>query len=340
MTHGRQLAALALALTACSNDVSKDHAPDATLGDDVTSAVDMSNPGDRGIAATDVDDSNSTGDPLELMARLGGLWVGPANQTPLGNIPVMPMDFRAADPNVLFARVDLDADNALRMAFFVEQIGDTTGLVFRNGGLFMGLSRDTRTVLESHDPSTSSWRFCEPESGCDYLDALVAFDGEDQLTMDVKVRGQQHMLWTATREETRELPDPFPAQRDPIGTGDAEFPPMPVLNVDLSWADEAPAGAWVWVILSDTPCGLTGQGCRASRTIGAAVDEGATTATLTFNQLHEGRYHLNAILDRDGNFQTVPFPQNPDAIVFPVDPTVTVPPGESTTSHTISLDVP
>lgn len=76
--------------------------------------------------------------------------------------------------------------------------------VLRNGGLFMGLSRDTKTTLESYDPDASTWRFCEPTAGCDYLDAVISFDENDALTMDVKVRGAQHMLWTATREEERD----------------------------------------------------------------------------------------------------------------------------------------
>lgn len=341
MMNLRTVLFLAIVICGCSDSAGKG-APD--IGPDTAADRDAEVPNDPSDVGVDAGrlpgDQGGFRSSLVLMQQLAGLWVGPASQTPLGTFPIMVMDFRAADPNVLFARTDLDADNALRMAFFIELIGETSDIVFRNGGLFMGLGRDTRTTLQSYDPEESTWRFCEPTGGCEYLDAVISFDGADELTMDVKVRGAQHMLWTASRVEERELPQPFPAELDPIGTGDAEFPPMPSLAVELSWADAAPDGAWVWVVLSDTACGLTGQGCQASRSMGMALQGGATDATLTFEQLHAGAYHLNAVLDRDGNFQSVPFPQNPDAIVFPVDPVVEVVFPTTTTTHQISFDVP
>ena len=290
--------------------------------------------------ASDVaEGSSELAQAVALMRRMGGLWSGAARQTPLGDFPRMQMDFRAADPNVLFGRVDLDANNALRMAFFIEQINGHAQLVFRNGGLFEGMARDTKMVLVAHD-SADTWHFCHPDRGCDYVDAVITFDDADHLIMDVHVRGQQHMIWKPRRVEARELPSPFPATLAPIGTGDADFPAMPTLNVNLSWSSPAPEGAWAWVLLSDTACGLTGTGCEPSRSIGTALTAGETSATLEFDQIHAADYKLNAVLDRDGNFLTSPFPNTGDAVAYPVDKPVTVAQGTNEASAAISVDVP
>ena len=334
------LLAVAL-LCACGNDQTpkSQPPPDTAMHSD-----DVSADGGRDVGldvrnASDGDAANRV-EGLSLMTRMAGLWVGAATQTPLGAFPIMPMDFRAADDHVLFGRVDLDSDNALRMAFFVEEIDGTEALVFRNGGLFMGLGRDTKTVLQSYDP-TGVWHFCEPTNGCEYLDATIRFADDTSMLMDVKVRNAQHMYWDARRVESRTVPTPFPGTDDPIGTGDAPFPAMPTLEVSLSWPDPAPAGAGVWVILSDTECGLTGTGCNSSRSISATLSGGETAAVLTLDQIHGASYYLNAVLDRDGNWSSSPFPQTGDAIMFPVDAAVTVEPGgTTTTAHQISFDVP
>lgn len=51
---------------------------------------------------------------LALLDHLAGLWSGPATQTPLGDFPMMNVDFRAMTPDFFWGRVDLDAQDALR----------------------------------------------------------------------------------------------------------------------------------------------------------------------------------------------------------------------------------
>jgi hypothetical protein len=150
---------------------------------------------------------------LELLPRLAGLWSGPATMTPLGTFQLMNMDLRAASGQVLFARADLDALNSLRFAFEVEAPGGAPTLVYRNGGYFLGLLRDSRTALV--EQGADSWRFCSTGAqGCDYIDARWTFSGADALVFDVKVKGAQHVYWEATRKETRALPEPFPDRPD------------------------------------------------------------------------------------------------------------------------------
>ena len=116
---------------------------------------------------------------LSLFRRLAGLWSGPVTMTRLGAFPVVNMDFRPGSDHVLFGRVDLDAQNALRFAFSIETIAGKDTVVFRNGGLFRGVARDSRTVLVSADEQTGSFRFCAVDGGCDYIDAVFQLFPED-----------------------------------------------------------------------------------------------------------------------------------------------------------------
>ncbi len=284
------------------------------------------NPNDVG---DDPDDTPNNGpgegvEGVELMSRLGGLWGGAATQTPLGTFPVMNMDLRAASDRVLFGRVDMDPANNLRFAFSIETHGGRDVLVYRNGGFFMGLLRDSRAALVEHDAEGSTWRFCDVNQGCGLIDALWTLSGEDRLELDVKVRGQQHLSWQARRLEERALPATFPVDERSAGGGDAPYPPMPRLEVEVTWdgATENDAAA-AWVILSDTACGLTGSGCRPSRSIGVAVEVGAERVVVPVEQLHPGRYFLNAVLDVDGDFVETRFPRSGDGVALP-DKAITV----------------
>ncbi len=270
---------------------------------------------------------------LDLMTRLAGLWSGPATMTPLGTFEPMNMDLRPADGHVLFSRADLDAQNSLRFAFMIESFGGEDVLVYRNGGYFLGILRDSRTTLVEHTPvdaqGRGSWRFCALDGGCDYIDALFELDGPDQLVFDVKVKGNQHVYWLAERLETRELPDPFPVDESSQGNGDAPFPPMPLLRATVSWQDPLAEPADVWVFLSTENCPLMGL-CDFSRSIFATAETGATEVELVFDQIHAGAYKANAVLDRDQNLQSSLFPGSGDAVSIPNQSLTVEPSGEST----------
>lgn len=248
---------------------------------------------------------------LEMLPRFVGLWSGPASMTPLGTFPIMNMDVRAASGHVLFSRVDLDEDNSLRFGFAVEAPDGVPTLVYRNGGYFVGLLRDSRAVLV--EETDSSWRFCSTlPAGCDYIEATFTLSGETDLVFDAKVKGQQHVYWEAKREEERALPEPFPVDTTPLAS-DAPFPDMPTLTIDVGWTEPLMDDGEVWVILSTTNCDaqLT---CTVSRSLRKAVLMDATSATLTIEQIHAGDYKLNAILDRNGNFATTQYPDSGDGI--------------------------
>ncbi len=107
---------------------------------------------------------------LELLAKLPGLWSGPATMTPLGTFPMMNFDLRPVDGQFVFGQAELDADETLRFGFSVETYGGQNVLAYRNGGFFGGVLRDTRTALVDTDGGT--WRFCYVgDGGCSYLDA-------------------------------------------------------------------------------------------------------------------------------------------------------------------------
>jgi hypothetical protein len=260
---------------------------------------------------------------LELLPRLAGLWSGPATMTPLGTFPLMNMDLRAASGQVLFSRADLDALNSLRFAFEVEAPGGTPTLVYRNGGYFLGLLRDSRTALV--EQGGDSWRFCSTGAqGCDYIDARWTFSGADALVFDVKVKGKQHVYWEAIRKEPRGLPEPFPVDLTPLAS-DAEFPPMPSLKIDVGWAPALPQDGEVWAIVTTEDCDLQFK-CTSSRSLRAQVAAGATSGSLTIDQIHPGPYKLNVILDRNANLASTLYPDAGDGISSPnqaitVDPT-------------------
>lgn len=272
---------------------------------------------------------------LELMPRLAGLWSGPATMTPLGNFPLMNMDVRAASEQVLFSRVDLDANNSLRFAFAVEDHGDGPVLVYRNGGYFLGILRDSRTLLVEH--SEDSWRFCSATMGCDYIDARFSFDGDDHVILDVSVKGAQHVYWDAMREETRALPEPFPGAATPLAP-DAPFPAMPSLRVDVSWAEALPQDGAVWAIVTTQPCDAQ-LNCTHSRSLMAAVSAGATSASLMLDQIHAGDYKLTAILDRNGNLAETLFPDTGDGVSLPNQAITVAPEGETVAKATILVDL-
>jgi hypothetical protein len=252
----------------------------------------------------------------EFFARWPGLWVGPVDSmTSAGDFPTMNMDVRPAGDYTLFSRVDLDGGNSLRFAIVVEQQGGEDTLVFRNGGYFLGILRDSRTGLVEADLEAERFRFCALEAGCDYIDATFDFEGPDQLDMHVEVKGKVHFDWPATRAELREIDGPFPVD-DAAQPGDEPFPDMPTLDATLSWTTPLEAAADAWVILSTTACG-PGGGCTPSRFIRVHADAAATSAVAHFDQIHPGDYKANAILDRNGNLGATFLPDAGDAICVP-----------------------
>ncbi|PCC71085.1 hypothetical protein SAMN02745121_04952 [Nannocystis exedens] len=272
---------------------------------------------------------------LELMPRLAGLWSGPASMTPLGTFPRMNMDVRAASSQVLFSRADLDANNNLRFAFEVEDHGSGPVLVYRNGGYFLGLLRDSRAVLTEH--TASSWRFCSATKGCEYIDAAFSFDGDDHLILDVKVKGVQHVYWDALREETRALPEPFPADTTPLAP-DAPFPPMPSLKIDVGWAAPLEEEGGVWAIVTTEPCDLQFT-CKHSRSLLGPAAAGSTSASLLLDQIHAGDYKLTVVLDRNGNMAETLFPDAGDGVSAPNQAVTVAPSGETSVKATIVVDL-
>lgn len=323
-----------LALGACGDAAATD-SPETESAE--TSAGDGDGDGD---SATTGDDGEIVG--LDLMTRLAGLWTGAATMTPLGVFEPMNMDLRAADDHVLFSRVDLDAQNSLRFAFSIETIAGQDRLIYRNGGYFLGQLRDSRTIVESHTPvdqdGVGAWQFCAVDGGCDYIDARFEFQSPTELVFDVKVMGQQHVLWLAERVEARALPDPFPVDESSQGNGDAPFPPMPTLIVDASWPDPLVEPADVWILLSAQDCPLM-DFCNFSRSIRGTADVGATSLELTIDQVHGDSYRLNAILDRDQNLAETLFPGSGDAVSLPNQPVEIAAEGTSMSAVTILVEL-
>ncbi|MCA9542379.1 MAG: hypothetical protein KC620_25955 [Myxococcales bacterium] len=289
---------------ACADD-SAGAPPGADARFAATDALDDGRVGDARPAA---DGSASLAAEQALLVRLAGLWTGPATRTPLGDFPVMNMDLRAADHRTLFSRFDLDAGNNLRFAFAIEDTATGPTLVYRNGGDFGGLMRDTRTVLVEHDET--DWRFCHPDRGCDYLEAHWRLPDADRVELIVDVRGQRHVEWRASRAEARTLPLDFDAA---TGAFDAPFPPLPTLTAQVTWVDPLPAETPVWLLVSTTACGLAGR-CTPARILSTQAPAGATEATLALEQVHPGDYFLNAVLDRNGNFRARRFPDRGDGL--------------------------
>jgi hypothetical protein len=299
---------------------------------------------ETGEGATTQGDDDSTGDTngapndATLIDRLGGLWVAPVTSwTSAGSFPTMNMDMRPADDRVLFSRVDLDADNALRFAFSRETHEGESVLVFRNGGLFQGLERDTRTRLVEHDPATDSWRFCAITGGCMYVEAVFDFDGDDAFTMEVSVLGMNHVRWSPTRREERELSSLADAPEP--NASDAPFPAMPSARIALSWSEPLAEDTEAWVILSTTNCSFNPGSCTPSRFMRATAPAGATQTELVLHQLHAGAYKVNAVLDRNGNLHTTLFPDGGDSVSLPNQSLDVAPSGETAANFTISIDL-
>lgn len=249
----------------------------------------------------------------ELLRRLAGLWTGAARQTPLGTFPRMDVDLRPADAHALWGRVDVDPDNALRFALQVED-HDGPVLVYRNGGFFLGMSRDDRTVLV--ETGEDRWRFCHLERGCDYIDATWSFDGPDDLLLDVQVKGQSHVYWDAHRAETRPLPDAFP---DPSPLpGDVPLPTLPSAELTVSWSTPLAETADVWVLFTTTAC--SGLDCVPSRASRAVAETGATSVVVRMPEIHAGAYFASAVVDRDRDLGTSLLPEASDGVSLPNRP--------------------
>jgi hypothetical protein len=325
---------------------SSDSAASVDSGDAnaTVSASDPDTGPDTGVDTSAGDDASTGADPDlamaadEFLARWPGLWKGPVDSmTAAGDFPLMNMDVRPADGHTLFSRVDLDAGNSLRLAFVIEDHPGGPALVLRNGGKFIGLSRDDRTALVEADLEAETWRFCSIAQGCEYIDATMDFDGPDSVLMHVDVKGMFHYDWPATRVELREQGGPFPVDDTPQ-PGDAPFPPMPDLTVTLAWDEPVADATDAWVILSTTECFPTAD-CQASRSIRTSVEAGATSAEVVMEQIHAGTYQANAVLDRNGNFAGTLFPDNGDLASFP-DQDVTVDPeGPSDAMMTLSVEL-
>lgn len=259
---------------------------------------------------------------LSLMTRLSGLWVGAARMTPLGDYPVMFMDFRNVGPGFLFAQADVDASNNLRFGFSIETYGGADVLAYRNGGYFQGVLRDSRTRLVEVDEAAGRYRFCAVTQGCGYIDATFRFTGPDDLVFDTLVRGTQHLLWTARRREARAVPTPFPATQASMGDGTAPWPAMASVQATVRWPTPLTQAGVVWVLLTTTPCAPTFS-CVASRSLRVDAAPGAISATLTIPSVHAGDYRLTAVVDRDGTFGATLAPSSGDSLA--IDQPLTVP---------------
>ncbi|MEM9458797.1 MAG: hypothetical protein AAGF11_31760 [Myxococcota bacterium] len=287
---------------------------------------------------------DSTGQPpsedpsVAFLRRLPGLWVAPVtSMTSVGDFPIMAMDIRPADDRTLLSRVDLDADNNLRFAFVIEEHDGEPTLVFRNGGYFLGLLRDTRTTLVDHDPDAQTWRFCAVTAGCDYVDARFSFPADDALTLSTDVMGRPHMHWEGILREDRPLDGDFPYDDTPGGADDP-FPPMPSLRVTLSWTDPVIAPVDAWIVVSTTECGPIPGSCHPSRFARTTADAGATSVELVLDQVHAGDYFATALLDHNGNLAGTLFPDSGDLVSLPNQTVEIADRGESTAS--LSLLVP
>ena len=153
---------------------------------------------------------------------------GTAAMTVFGDLPLLGMDVRPASDQVLFSRVDMDENASLRFAYHVEEVDGAQVLIYRNGGVFSGVPRDSRLKLVSVQQDPARWRFCDVDAGCSYADVSYEFASAAQLIMDVRINEQPHMYWDATRVESRQVPEPFPVEPAPVAA-DSDFPPMPAL---------------------------------------------------------------------------------------------------------------
>ncbi|MEW6433001.1 MAG: hypothetical protein AB1730_15975 [Myxococcota bacterium] len=313
------LLVLLLALFGCPSTVVGDAGLPAADGGTGEGQPDAGG-GDAGPPDAGAADGGVAG--LSLMTRLAGLWVGPARMTPLGDFPVMFMDFRAVGPGFLFAQADLDAQDNLRFGLSIETYDGVDVLAYRNGGLFQGVLRDSRTRLVEADDAAGRYRFCSVTQGCGYIDATFRFTGPDDLVFDTLVRGVQHVFWTAKRREARTVPAPVPATQASMGDGGAPWPSMATVQATVRWVTPLAQPGAAWVLLTTTACAPT-FACVASRSMRVDVAAGATSASLTIPAVHAGDYRLTAVVDRAGTFGTVMAPASGDSIA--VDQPVSVP---------------
>jgi hypothetical protein len=265
-------------------------------------------PTDTGVIAGEGEDTNEgegdvdTSQALELAARLHGLWAGFADsQTSLGDFVRMSMDHRS-DGGVLFARGDLDANNAIRWWLWQDEEGT---LRFENGGLFAGFSRtDGCRVVSSSD---NVLRFCADEGGCDHIDAQFAFSSNTEMVLSVVVDGSPHVTWQATRIEERDTAA--------WSQSNGQAPNLPTVQVNATFAAVA-ADAAAWVILTTTRCGIDFS-CNVSRSFRQPLMNGDTSTSFQIREIHPGDYFAVLVVDRNNNFAQSPFPDAADRISVP-----------------------
>jgi hypothetical protein len=331
----------------CASD-SSDPEATQTSGASASSSASEGSSGEPTTGGSSAGSTSSTEDlpqpddaaAMAFLARIPGLWVGPVDSnTSVGDFPTMNMDMRAADGHVLFSRIDLDPDNSLRFAFTFEEHSGQRHLVFRNGGEFLGLLRDTRTVLTSADPDAGQWTFCALDGGCSYVEATFSFQAEDELVLDVAVMGMMHFTWPTTRREIRSVPDPFPAD-DASGSTEDPFPPMPTLRTTLRWTDPLAQETSAWLIVGTQPCVSDPANCVPSRFMRATAPAGATEVEVVLEQIHPGSYVTNAILDRNGNLGGATLlPDTGDLLAIPDQEVIVSPSGETTTTIMLSVEL-
>lgn len=252
---------------------------------------------------------------VSIFRRLSGLWSGPATQTRLGNFPLMNVDLRMVEGQVLFGRVDLDEQNALRFAFSLETHDGRDQVVYRNGGYFLGLLRDDRTILDAFDPAAERYHFCHLTRGCDYTDVTFDFDGPEQLHFRVLVRGQVHVDWQARRLHAHALGEGFEDTLVSQGNGDAPIPSLPGLAVTSRFNPPTGPGASAWLLLALEGCSLTG--CGPARQLRSALAAGASSTEFHLDEVHAGAYEVQVVLDRNGDLATTFAPNSGDGLSLP-----------------------
>ena len=249
--------------------------------------------------------------------------------TVLGDFPLVNMDFRPVGDSVLFGRVDLDPNNALRFEFVAEvQSGMRPSWCFATVGCSTGWFAMTPEPCSWSRPATR-YRFCAIQGGCDYVDATFELSSATQLSLNVLVKGQPHELGSAKRVEERTVPATFPAHTDL--PGDEDFPPMPSGELHVTWATPVAAPTDVWVVLSTTSCIPTGS-CQFSRWIKTSATAGATDATIRIDQLHGGAYSALAVVDANNDLASTLGPDAGDLISV-ISPQITVAPSGTTMAN-------
>jgi hypothetical protein len=273
---------------------------------------------------------------VELLAKLPGLWSGPATMTPLGNFPRMSFDLRPTDNQFVFGQAEMDATDTLRFGFDIETYGGRDVLAFRNGGYFQGILRDSRTSLQDSDGGT--YHFCYVgDGGCSYIDAKFTVT-DTTLVLNTNVRGQPHVYWNATRLESRTVPAGFPSDLASRGDGSAPWPTLATVQVNASFGTAVTADADAWLILTTTAC-FPAFNCNESRAVSVAVPASSSSAMLSLPNVHAGAYKVSVILDVNKNFASTMAPSSGDRVA--VDQDLTVPAsGTASLNVTTSYTVP